>query len=193
MSRLVLASASPRRQELLQRLVSNFEVLVADIDESTLAGEDPEDYVLRMARGKAIAVAKRIQAEGRARTSVLGADTIVVLEGRILGKPKDAAEAETMLRALMAGRHLVYTGIALADSQALECCSDREITGVWLRSFSAQGLHSYIASGDPMDKAGAYAVQNREYQPVSRLEGSESNVIGLPLALTRRLLEHAET
>ncbi len=181
---IVLASASPRRKALLSTLAPEpFEVVVAEIDESPLPGERPEPHVRRLALAKARAVAAQI--EGPAR--VLGADTIVVFEGRILGKPADAADAAATLRRLRGRRHEVVTGLAMVDAETGRSRSTSATTGVWMRDYSDAEIEAYVAGGDPMDKAGAYAIQHTGFRPVARLEGSETNVIGLPLALTRWL------
>ncbi|MCB0216048.1 MAG: septum formation protein Maf [Chloroflexi bacterium] len=182
----VLASASPRRRALLASLLdAPFQVRVADIDESPLSGERPEPHVRRLALAKARAVAAGLHAP----LQVLGADTVVAFEGRILGKPASPADAVETLRRLRGRRHEVITGLALVDAPAgaiLRVAA--ATTGVWMRAYTDAEIEAYVASGDPMDKAGAYAIQHTGFRPVARLEGSETNVIGLPLGLTRWLL-----
>ena len=195
---LLLASASPRRRELLQALGHPYVSATADIDEGVFPNEAPESYVLRMAETKARALAehfmmKGAEAEGPGSEApdpplVIGADTIVVFEGRILGKPASAAEAVEVLRALRGHRHLVHTGLALFDPSSGIASRDLASTGVWMRDYTEAELEAYVASGDPMDKAGAYAIQHPVFRPVARLEGSEANVIGLPLALLATLI-----
>lgn len=184
--RLVLASASPRRRALLAEAGFDFEPARADVDERPSPGERPGDLALRLALAKARAVAAAL-AEGL----VLGADTIVVFEGRVLGKPVDAADARSMLSALRGRRHVVMTAVAVVDAATGACAAGFESTGVWMRAYGDDEVERYIASGDPFDKAGAYAVQHPDFAPVLRLQGSACTVIGLPIALARRLIERA--
>jgi septum formation protein len=183
-AKLVLASASPRRQDLVHRLGVAFEVAPSDIDETPLAGEPPVAYARRLAEAKA-----RAAAQSRADGVVLAADTIVVLDDRLLGKPADAGEAVRFLRALRGREHQVITAVAVLDVGRDRLCLGHDCTRVWVRALSDAEIAAYVASGDPMDKAGAYAIQNTAFHPVERIEGSESNVIGLPLELTRALLD----
>jgi septum formation protein len=196
---LLLASASPRRRELLAALGRSYQSSTADIDESALPGEEPAAFVLRMAESKARAVADRLHAkeesggkDGRgsiqALPLVIGSDTIVVHGGRILGKPASRQEAKAVLRELRNQRHLVHTGVAVVDPVSGKVRRDLGTTGVWMRNYHDEEIETYVASGDPMDKAGAYAIQHPGFRPVARLEGSEANVIGLPLALLATLL-----
>jgi septum formation protein len=180
---LILASASPRRRALLAALVPDFTVVVADVDETPAAGEPAEAYARRIAVAKARAVAAS-QSAGW----VLGADTTVALHGQVLGKPADADEARAMLRALRDRRHEVLTALALVDAVTGEWHLSAEVTGVWLRPYSAAEVEDYIATGDPFDKAGGYAIQHPVFRPVARLVGSETNVIGLPLGRLSWLL-----
>ena len=195
---LILASASPRRRQLLAALGIPFAVDVADIDESRLGAESPEAHVRRLAEEKARAVAAR-----RRQDVILAADTIVVHQGRILGKPRDAAHARAMLQSLRSEPHQVITAVAVAlpegESHAKAqgaqrktgVFSDLDIATVVMRQYSGAEIDAYIASGDPFDKAGAYAIQNAAFAPVARLEGCYAGVMGLPLALTARLLTAA--
>jgi septum formation protein len=180
---LVLASASPRRRELLGQLGLRFTVAGADLDETPWPGEAPEAYVLRLAREKARAVAGRFPG-----TWVLAADTTVVLGSELLGKPRDEAEARAMLSRLSGRTHEVHTGVALAG-RAEEALVVR--TRVTFRTLSAGEVAWYAGTGEPLDKAGAYAVQGRGGFLVAALEGSPTNVIGLPLGETLALLERA--
>ncbi|MFZ5471323.1 MAG: Maf family protein [Myxococcota bacterium] len=181
--RLVLASASPRRRELLAGLGLSFEVAVAGVEETPRPGESPPAYVERVATEKARAVAR-----GDALAWVLAADTEVVVDGDILGKPRDAADAAAMLRRLSGRAHTVYSAIALAGARE----STRVVaTTVTFRPLSEAEVTWYVASGEPMDKAGAYAVQGKGGVLVRSVEGSVSNVIGLPLAETVELLAQA--
>lgn len=179
--RLILASASPRRSELLSRAGLAFEVIAADVDESPLDGETPEAYVVRVAHAKADQVAR-----AHPEALVLAADTTVVLEGRILGKPASVDEALATLEALGGRTHRVLSAVALSGRAR---AAHVETTHVTMRRAPRAELAWYVATGEPMDKAGAYAIQGIGAQLVSRIEGSHSNVIGLPLAETLALLE----
>jgi len=174
---ILLASRSPRRRELLDQLGVPFEVLDVAIDETPEPGESPSDYVLRLAAGKALAGRGLRAEEPRA---VLGADTTVVLDGRMLGQPADRAEALAMLQALSGREHAVYTGVALAlkDGRLPSAVS---CTRVWFRPFDERTARAYWGSGEPAGKAGAYAIQGRGAALVERIEGSYSGVVGLPL------------
>jgi septum formation protein len=180
---IVLASASPRRRALLQAVVPTFAVATADVDERQRPGEHPADYARRLAEEKA-----RAAAAGRRDGLVIGADTIVVLDGAILGKPADMAEARDHLQRLRGRQHLVGTAVAVVDAASGRTERDIEWTGVWLRHFRDDEMATYIASGDPLDKAGGYAIQHAGFRPVARIRGSETNVVGLPLGLVRDLL-----
>ena len=177
---IVLASASPRRRELLPALGVTFEVIPADIDESS-EDDDAARLARELAQGKARAVAA-----DRPADTVIGADTIVVLGGRQLGKPADAAEARAMLEALRGRTHHVVTGVAVIGSgrQVAEAIT----TAVTMRDYSDEEVTRYIARGEPFDKAGAYAVQDAEFAPAAVVEGCRCAVIGLPLWTLRRLL-----
>jgi septum formation protein len=179
----VLASASPRRRELLGQLGLRFTVAAADIDETPHPAEAPEAYVLRLAREKARAVAGRFPGAW-----VLAADTTVVLGPELLGKPRDEAEARAMLARLSGRTHEVHTGVALAG-RAEEALVVR--TRVTFRTLSAGEIAWYAGTGEPLDKAGAYAVQGKGGFLVAAVEGSPTNVIGLPLGETLALLERA--
>jgi len=178
---LVLASASPRRQELLRAAGIAFEVQPADIVETPLAGEAPQACAERLAREKALAVARL-----RPRELVLGADTIVVVDNQILGKPADHADAARMLRLLSGREHQVITGVALVVSGQWSVAS--ETTSVTMAKISEQEITDYVATGEPMDKAGAYAIQGIASRWIPRIEGDYSNVVGLPVALVYRML-----
>lgn len=187
---LILASASPRRKELLGDAGVAFEIVPADVDETALPGEDPTEYVLRLAAEKALAVARRVGPEPRRR--VLGADTIVVLDDDILGKPRDARDAVQMLARLMGREHDVITAVALATSDTLTLRTAAVTSRVRMRSASRAELVAYVDTGEPLDKAGAYAIQGGGRRFVADLAGSESNVIGLPLEETLALLAQAD-
>jgi septum formation protein len=187
---LLLASASPRRRELLAQAGVRFEVRPADIDERALPGETPERHAARLAREKALRVAGEAPCEPP--RFALGADTIVVLEGRIFGKPADPEDAVAMLSALLGRTHRVLTAVALARSggseRLREFCVESLVT---LRPATRPEIEAYVASGEPLDKAGSYALQGVGGRFVERVEGSRSNVIGLPLDETLALLAEA--
>jgi septum formation protein len=178
---LVLASSSPRRQELLHTAGIAFVVDPADLPESQRAGEEPLAFALRMAREKAQAVFAR-----RPNDVVLGADTIVVVDGKVLGKPSDAEDAARMLRLLSGRSHEVTTAVCLLGPRLEECAS--ETTTVTMTPISEAEIEDYVASGEPLDKAGAYAVQGRASRWVSRIEGCYFNVVGLPVPRVYEML-----
>lgn len=188
---LVLASASPRRQELLRNAGITFTVQPADVDETPLAGESARACAERLARDKAMAVWKL-----RPQDVVLGADTVVVVDGTILGKPADAADAARMLRMLSGRVHEVITGAAVVSGQSSVISKNNlpeinvasETTLVTMSELSDEEIREYVATGEPMDKAGAYAIQGRASRWIPRIEGDYSNVVGLPVALVRRML-----
>jgi septum formation protein len=182
---LVLASASPRRRELLTQAGFSFTVQPAEIDEDWREGEGPAAYVERLAREKAAAVFSSLAARD-AELRVLGADTTVTLEDAILGKPVDAADAARMLRLLSGRRHRVMTGIALATANGVR--SAVETTVVEFDALGEEEIAAYVASGEPMDKAGAYGIQGLAAKWIPRIEGCYFNVVGLPLARLRALL-----
>jgi len=182
MTAIYLASGSPRRRELLTLLDVPFDVLIAPIIEQRRPGEAAMDYVCRLACEKALAGV----AIAPLALPVLGADTIVVLNGEILEKPHDTAHAAEMLAALSGQRHQVMTAIAIADSQHHLCRS--VVTEVTFRRLSEQEIHRYIASGEPMDKAGAYGIQGLGGVFVRAINGSYHGVVGLPLVETTELL-----
>ena len=174
-SPLILASNSPRRRQLLALTGIPFVVLVADVDESQLKNEKPGDYVLRLAETKARAI------HAEADQIVLAADTTVVDGLDILGKPKDAAEATVMLKRLHGHAHQVYTGIALLRKSDGLLLTDLCVTDVPMRDYSDEEIQAYVATGDPLDKAGAYAIQHPGFHPVARMDGCFASVMGLPV------------
>jgi len=183
---LILASASPRRRQLLARAGIAFEVIPADIPEHGRSGEKPGEFAVRIAAEKALAVAGRV---GPApRRQVLGADTIVVVDDAILGKPRDAEHAVQLLERLVGRSHQVITAVALAASDTLEVRTTAVTTRVTMRSAAAEELRAYVATGEPLDKAGAYAIQGGGRNLIEEVDGSESNVVGLPLEETLALL-----
>ena len=181
---LILASASPRRAELLSSAGFSFEVIAAEIDETPRSGEAAADYALRMAVEKAHAVQAR-----RNGVPILAADTVVVIRGEILGKPKNDDDAARMLRLLSGTAHLVQTGVVLLStaSTTSEICTTR----VHFRELSAEDIGWYVASGEPVGKAGAYAIQGRAARFIDWIEGSWSNVVGLPIATVYQMLKDA--
>jgi septum formation protein len=188
---LILASGSPRRRELLTQAGLAFKVEVADIDESVQPGETPAKYVQRLAVEKAQAVSERHKHEDDSSDPivVLGADTTVVLDGEILGKPADIAEARHMLERLAGRTHQVLTGIAAVSRRAT--VSEIEITQVYFDLIGERELVEYLASGEPMDKAGAYGIQGFAARWIPKIEGCYFNVMGLPIARTMAVIARA--
>ncbi len=178
---LVLASRSPRRAEILRQAGIPFVVRPADVDEAPLAHERAQDYVKRVALDKAMAIAAGPD------EIVLGADTTVVVRGEILAKPLDATDAVRMLEALSGRRHQVITGICLKSAGRV--VQDRSETSVWFARLSPQDIAEYVASGEPMDKAGAYGIQGLASKFIQRVEGCYFNVVGLPVALLYQRLK----
>jgi len=192
---LVLASASPRRQELLRNAGIPFEVRATDIPEIPKPGEAPQAFAERMAREKARMIAKQ-----RPRDHILGADTIVVVDHQILGKPRDREDAARMLRMISARTHQVTTAVCLLGPQMTASRGTprtafeevrSETTMVTMNELSEEDIRFYVESGEPMDKAGAYAIQGIASRWIPRIEGDYSNVVGLPVYLVYRILrEH---
>lgn len=184
--KLVLGSVSPRRKELMSMGGWEFDVLPAQVNEDLLPGEGAREYVLRMAETKACEVAKHTSAG----SLVIAADTTVVdPQGTILAKPSDDQEAYQMLESLRGATHQVLTAVAVL--RASDGVLEKEIcvTDVRMRSYSHLEMHAYIASGDPFDKAGGYAIQNEEFHPVEEISGCYANVVGLPICTLAHLLE----
>ena len=193
--RIYLASRSPRRRDLLKQIGVPFELLLvredlrrgADIDESPLADESPGVYVLRIARTKAEMAVRQIAVRALPQKPALAADTTVVFDGQVIGKPADAEDAARMLRALSAREHQVLTAVAVALKDRVE--TQISVSSVWFRELSAADIRRYCASGESLDKAGAYAIQGRAGTFVTRISGSYSGIMGLPLAETAELLQ----
>ena len=181
--KIILASRSPRRVELLAQLGVQCEIVPADIDESCLAGEDPAIYVQRLAKAKALAITATYADRG---LPILAADTTVALGQEILGKPVDAADAMEMLSRLSGSVHWVHTAVAVSHNGEVRCLLNS--TEVEMMQVPTEILQAYIASGEPMDKAGAYGIQGRAGAWISRIDGSYSGVMGLPLHETAQLL-----
>src|SRR5262245_42141469 len=185
--RLVLASSSPRRAELLNAAGIEFDTIPADVDESLHAGESAEHYTQRVANAKACLVLAR--SHGR---PVLAADTVVVVDGQILGKPASPDDARRMLRLLSGRRHEVLTAVSVSLGGEADTCptaTGMERTTVEFAPLTDEEIAWYVASGEPMDKAGAYAIQGLGSRFVTRIDGSYSNVVGLPVALVYKLLK----
>jgi len=181
---ILLASASPRRRELLAQIAVEHEVVRVDVPEVALPGEAPEVFALRLALAKARAGR---EAMGSDQRPVLGADTVVVAGGSILGKPRDRAHFEEMMALLRGHTHQVMTAIAMVDAEREEA-SRLSVSNVTFRAISAEELAAYWESGEPQDKAGGYAIQGRAAIFIERIEGSYSGVMGLPLYETAELL-----
>ena len=186
-AQIYLASASPRRRQLLAGVGLRCDVVAAHIDESVARGEAAEAYVTRMAVAKASAVLQSVRRKGLPELPVLGADTCVVLDARIFGKPADADEAADMLRALSGREHLVLSALALATAGSVRTSMSR--TRVRFKVLSEREIAAYWATGEPRDKAGAYAIQGLAAGFVSRIEGSFTGVVGLPMFELRELLQ----
>ncbi len=181
--RLILASGSPRRRQLLPLLGLPFILKKADVEERMLPGEAPTEFVLRMSRAKAHAVS-----DVRPDEIVVAADTIVVLDGEVLGKPADPGGALEMLRRLRGRSHLVYSAISVWHPATRHMVSELADTVVWMRDYSDREIAEYVVSGDPLDKAGAYAIQHPRFDPVDRIEGCRLTVVGFPLCHLDRAL-----
>lgn len=184
---LILASASPRRAELLNSAGFAFSIVPANVDETPRQGESAEAYTLRVARDKAQHIARTHLRDGAV---VLGADTEVVIHGRILGKPADADDATRMLRLLAGTVHDVLTAVVLVGNR--RAAEGVEITRVWFLPMSDEEIEWYVASGEPMGKAGAYAIQGLGARFIDRIDGSWSNVVGLPVATVHRMLSEVQ-
>jgi septum formation protein len=185
---ILLGSNSPRRRQLLALGNWKFTAVVSDVDEAQLAGEMPKDYVLRLAQAKALAVVEKVHHEN----IIIGSDTAVVDENSILGKPKDGEDAARMLNQLRGHTHQVYTGVAfyrVIDGKMLtELC----VTDVPMRAYDDDEISAYIQTSDPLDKAGAYAIQHPDFQPVASMSGCYASVMGLPMCHVVRALQTLE-
>jgi len=181
-SRIILASASPRRAELLRQIGIDFELAPSQIAERPHPDEAPADYIIRIARAKVIAVARKHESG-----LIIGADTVVVLDGRLLGKPTDKIEAEWMLGELSGNWHAVMTGVALYDIATRREAADYAKTLVRFAQLTDEEIQWYVSSGEPMDKAGAYGIQGLGGLFVDEIAGNYYNVVGLPIPLVYRL------
>jgi MAF protein len=182
--RLILASGSPRRRQLLSLLGLPFVIKVADVDETQWVGEPPTEFVLRMSQAKALAIQ-----DVRRDELIVAADTIVVLDGKVLGKPADPDDAAHMLRQLRDRSHWVYSGVSVWHPANRRMICELGESLVWMRNYSDEEIAGYVDMGDPMDKAGAYAIQNAKFAPVYHVDGCRLNVMGLPLCHVGRALE----
>jgi septum formation protein len=181
--RLILASASPRRRELCSLLEVPFVATAADVDEELEAGESPQEMVCRLSLAKAKAVGLSYP-EGL----IVAADTIVVLDGDVLGKPADEAEAVAMLQRLRGRKHTVFSGVTVYHPASGHAITELAESAVWMRAYTDEEIARYVATADPLDKAGAYAIQHRSFSPVERIEGCYASVMGLPLCHLARAL-----
>ena len=181
-SNIILASSSPRRADLLKTIGVSFELVPSNINERPHQDEAPADYIIRLARAKVIDAARK-----RDSGLVIGADTIVVLDGRILGKPRDEDDAVRMLKLLSGRWHAVMTGVALYDAATRREVADYDKTLVRFAQLSDKEIDWYVKTGEPMDKAGSYAIQERGAMFVEEIAGNYHNVVGLPVTLLYRL------
>ncbi len=181
MIEFILASKSPRRKMLLRNLIDPFIVVNSEVEESKIPGESPDDFVLRLAKEKALKGGADILASSLENAMVIGADTIVVDEGEILGKPLDEADAVRILNQLRGKTHRVLSGIALYNLSIGEVQTRLVCTEVEMREYTEEEIKEYVASGDPLDKAGAYGIQNRDFDPAPEFYDCYANVMGLPL------------
>ena len=182
---IILASASPRRKELLQQAGFTFTVAASGVPEVRSLGEYPIAFVTRLAREKAQDVA----ATSEASAIVIGADTVVVCDGEVLGKPANTEDAKRMLRLLAGRTHQVITGVCVLAGTVVELAA--EVTMVQMLTISAGDIEEYVATGEPMDKAGAYAIQGRAARWIPRIQGCYFNVVGLPISLVTAMIEAA--
>lgn len=180
---IVLASASPRRRRLLAAMGLRFETTTSHVDESIHPGESPQGLGMRLSLAKAEAIASC-----HPQSLIIAADTLVVLENQVLGKPINETSAARMLEQLRNRKHLVYSGLTLIDTTQGRHCSQLAMTSVYMRDYTDLEVRCYIASGDPTDKAGAYAIQHPGFAPVARIEGCYANVMGLPMCHLYRAL-----
>ncbi len=180
---IILASSSPRRRDLLRQIGVDFDIFPADVNESILAGESPEDYAVRVSFDKVRVVAKKV-GEG----IIIAADTIVVFKDIILGKPVDSKDAKRMLEMLSGKMHRVISGLAVMNAATGMVMCRTSTTSVWFRNLDEDEVKKYVLSGEPLDKAGAYGIQGKGALLVARIEGCYNNVVGLPLALLDEVL-----
>ncbi|WP_079910025.1 nucleoside triphosphate pyrophosphatase [Paenibacillus sp. 32352] len=185
---LILASSSPRRQELIKSLQLPYEIRVSDVNEDTEPGLKPEEIVEQLSSRKAAAVCEMYKQERRTDGIVIGSDTIVVIDGEVLGKPKDKQDAFSMLNRLQGRWHQVYSGVACIDLASDRQEVSHHVTSVYMKPLTATQIERYIDTGEPMDKAGSYAIQGLGATMIERIEGDYFNVVGLPVSLLSDLL-----
>jgi len=190
MLKIILASSSPRRIELLKQIGLDFEIIPANIKEEFEGNIEAGKYASEMSRQKAMTVAEKVKGKYNKDTYVLGADTIVVVDNIILGKPKDEDHAYRMLKLLENRWHEVITGLTLVNAETLKCITETEITRVKVPAFSNGFLERYLTSEEPYDKAGSYGIQGAGSLMVERIEGCYFNVMGLPLYRPSKMLEN---
>jgi len=184
MKRIVLASASPRRKELLEQIGLRFEVEPTGYDEETTSASDPHELAKELSLGKARAAARKHR-----KALIIAADTLVIAVGKVLGKPHTNAQAREMLRALNGRTHSVITGFTILDAETGKVLSRSVETKVWMRKLSFKEIDAYVRTKEPLDKAGGYAIQGRGAVLVGKIEGDFSNVVGLPLTLVAEALK----
>jgi len=180
---IILASNSPRRRDLLRQIGLDFSTDPADVDERVLPGEKPDVYAIRVALDKA-----RVAARRTGNAIIIAADTVVVMDDSILGKPNGPEDAKRMLTLLSGKMHRVLTGLVIMETASRKTISKTSVTKVWFRNLSGHEIEAYVASGEPLDKAGAYGIQEKGAILVSQVEGCFYNVVGLPIALLGELL-----
>ena len=183
--KIILASASPRRKELLKKIFNEFEILVSSVDEAKIGAKTPKEFAVKAAIAKALDIASKSK-----NSTIIGADTIVVLGNNILGKPKGEKDAFDMLRSLSGTTHEVITGIAVVDPDTLKVYSDFEVTKVTMKKLTDEQISDYIATGKPMDKAGAYGIQELGDPFIENIEGDYDNVVGLPVGKLKELISN---
>jgi septum formation protein len=191
MKEYILASKSPRRKALLRNLIDSFIIINPEIKEAREKGEDPENYVQRIAELKALAVGKMVHSSPGREWVVIAADTIVVDGDSFLGKPLDEAQAVQMLTDLRGGSHTVFSGLAVYDISREEIQTRVVSSEVLMREYTEEEIAAYVVSGDPMDKAGAYAIQNHQFNPAPGFSNCYANVMGLPLCNLAALLHES--
>jgi len=189
LTRFVLASQSPRRRELLGLCGYPFDIIVAEVDENSVSHPDPAQDCIQTAQLKANAIRNQFALSSRERLIVIAADTVVALDGQLLGKPKDTDEAHYMLVKLRDRTHQVHTGVVIKDLGSGQEELSSHTAVVTMRAYSEQEIYGYVASGDPLDKAGAYAIQNPRFKPVDKLDGCYLGVMGLSICHLLQLLE----
>jgi len=187
--KLILASSSPRRQELIQSLRLPYEIRVSDVNEDTEPGLTPVEIVEQLSGRKASAVCEMFKGELPKEGVVIGSDTVVVLGDRVLGKPRDERDAFQMLSALQGKAHYVYSGIACVDLSTGRRLVDHGATAVYMKPLTDRQIERYVKTGEPMDKAGSYAIQGIGATVIEKIEGDYFNVVGLPLSLLSDMLK----